>query len=1284
MTVSVFFAHQTWTRAHVRLLQRRLPHDAPACVLVVRDVFWVSAPQPLPEAFSTLLQASAQRPDPKPQAFVLPPQGMQSPWSTQATAILDHCGYPGLRIERGQALSFSRVHADVAEHLAQAVCDPLTQRVVFDTEDTPWGHEAAPQQQQVVRCALGADPVATLTIANARSGWALSPEEVAYLAMIYQKLGRDPTDAELMMFAQANSEHCRHKIFKGSWIIDGRPQDRSLFSWIKQTHTNNPRGVLSAYSDNAAVLSHGFAYRFSRNEAGMYQEVYEGVGIVLKAETHNHPTGIAPMPGAATGAGGEIRDEGATGRGAVPAVGWVGFHVSYPEHCSSLTPKLPAHRPHTHDMATPVRIMCEGPLGAARFNNEFGRPLVAGYYRAFEAEGTEDYRFGYHKPGMLAGGIGNIRTTHTHKKRLREGMLLVLLGGPAYRIGLGGGASSSVSSGTQKTEQARASVQRDNPEMQRRAQEVINSCVSSHNNVVVSIHDLGAGGLSNACAEIVHEAGFGAHVILQNIPQGDASLTPMEVWCCEAQERYLVAIAPESLDTLKAVCDRERCPMAVIGHVIDEPVVRVWDEVHQNWVVDMPHELLFGAAPKMTLSATTCAVPGVALRGDEWPLAELAEGVLKHPTVGDKTFLITIADRSVGGLVVREPMVGPHQVPVGNAGVACLSFSDYSGEVVALGERSPIAILNPEASVRMSVAEALLNASTHALPEPGAMSLCVNWMAAASEPTQSAALYRAVRALGQFATALDLPVPVGKDSLSMSSCAPGVGRQVDRVIAPITCVVSAVAPVCDVRKHLTPCVEPVVSSRLWLLDLGFGQQRLGGSIVAELVGKRGMRTPDAPPPERFKHALAWIRLAHQKNFFKAYHDRSDGGLWATLCEMAFASHVGMDLYVPIEHEANPAAWLMNEELGVVFQLEASQEAACLESADRMGLRDALLPVARVLPACDQIHVCCGERMLLEMTWREAKSFWSEHSNCMNAWRDDPECAREAQQHSLDFSDPGLYLKAAHTPRPEGWCAPTSHAPRVAILREQGVNGHHEMAAAFMHVGAQAVDVTMTDLIAGRTHLAQYDMLVACGGFSYGDVLGAGRGWASVIQNHPTLQEAFQNFFKRPNTLTLGICNGCQMLAHLKDWIPGAAHWPAFKANRSEQFEARLVMVGVPESPSVVFQGMQNAQMPVVVAHAEGQAIGHNEHTRVALAYLDHHGHPTTQYPHNPNGSLGGVAGITSEDGRVTVLMPHPERMFRATQWSWQPPQGLGREDTPWTRLFANAVTWLRAQEASGG
>ncbi|MES2211956.1 MAG: phosphoribosylformylglycinamidine synthase, partial [Pseudomonadota bacterium] len=1037
-----------------------------------------------------------------------------------------------------------------------------------------------------------------------------------------------------------------------------------------QTYATNPEGDLSAYTDNAAVIDEGFAFRFLRDPiSGNYYENYEAVALVLKAETHNHPTGIAPFPGAATGSGGEIRDEAATGRGAKPKVGWTGYSVSR----IAGTKELNAQK-YTRfgRMASPEQIMTEAPLGAARYNNEFGRPNVAGYYRSFEYQAPSGQHFGYHKPAMLAGGLGTIRHQHVQKQMLTEGMLLIGLGGPSMRIGLGGGAASSVGAGESSYTADFASVQRDNAEMQRRAQEVIDACWSlGTENPIISIHDVGAGGFSNACAEIVHDSHRGGVFNLRAILSADSSLSPMELWSNESQERYVLAITPERWEEFAALCRRERCPVTQLGVVKEATEIVVEDPLLGPDAVHLPNDVLFGKAPKLHLTAHTLDVEHVPVTGHEIPLDIALERVLQHPSVADKTFLITIGDRSVGGLVARDQMVGPWQVPVADCAVSTVSYADYSGEAIGLGERSPIAIVNPEASTRMAVAEAVLNMCAAPLTGLKSIRASANWMAAPHQEGQGSALYLGVRALSNFCSELGICIPVGKDSLSMQSKWRDTHGTEHTVFSPLTCVVSAVAPIPDVRRVLTPLVDPKISDRLWLLDLSHGRQRLGGSIYAQVIDLMGHEAPDAPSTERFKLAFEWIQHAHAQGFLKAYHDRSDGGVWATLMEMAFASHVGLSIFVPSYAENNPAAWLLNEELGIVFQMDPEQEMACLDSAEKMGLRDFVLPIARVLPNDETISVHAAAQVIYQSTWTETKRLWSAHSHHMQAQRDNPECAQQAYESATDFSDPGLSLKANYAYRTT---STMNSRPRVAILREQGVNGHMEMAAAFTKAGMTAVDVPMQDLIDRRKDLSDFQLLAACGGFSYGDVLGAGRGWASTILYHPVLREMFQGFFERPDTLTLGVCNGCQMLSHLKELIPGADHWPTFLRNRSEQFEARLAMVRVEENPSVFFADMIGAELPIIVAHGEGRVV-HPIASNVALRYVNNQGSPTDRYPANPNGSAQGIAGVTSTDGRATILMPHPERLFRSTQWSWYPGD-KHVDESPWLRFFCNGRQWI--------
>ncbi|MFU8821379.1 MAG: phosphoribosylformylglycinamidine synthase [Gammaproteobacteria bacterium] len=1218
--------------------------------------------------------------------LVVPRFGTISPWSSKATDIAHNCGLAAVhRLERGVAWHIASRRPLAPEEL-QALAGPLhdrmTESVVHRIDDAARMFEHHPPAPLGFVDALGGGREA-LAAANGALGLALSDDEIDYLLAHYRGAGRNPTDAELMMFAQANSEHCRHKIFNASWVIGGEAQPKSLFAMIRNTHEKSPGGVLSAYKDNASVIEGWLGERFFPAPAdGHYDFVEEPVHILMKVETHNHPTAISPFPGAATGAGGEIRDEGATGLGAKPKAGLAGFSVSnlripgFEQPWEGGGPGFPGR------IATPLEIMRDGPIGAAAFNNEFGRPNLAGYFRTYE-QVVDGVVRGYHKPIMIAGGLGNIRASHVDKGEVSPGAKLVVLGGPAMLIGLGGGAASSMSSGESTEDLDFASVQRGNPEIQRRAQEVIDRCwAMGADNPIMLIHDVGAGGLSNALPEVIDHSGLGGRIELRDVPNDEPGMSPMAIWCNEAQERYVLAVAADRLEVFGAICARERCPWAMVGETTTERRLLVTDRLFDNAPVDMPVEVLLGKPPRMTRAAER-----VASRGDELPadidLREAALRVLRLPAVADKTFLVTIGDRSVGGLTARDQMVGPWQVPVADVAVTNTAYRGYSGEAMAMGERTPLAVLDGPASGRMAVGEAITNIAAAAIPSLGHVRLSANWMAACGEPGEDAALFDTVRAVGeQLCPSLGIAIPVGKDSLSMRTRweTPDGDRA---VIAPLSLIVSAFAPVEDVRRTLTPQLRlDAGDSVLLLIDLGAGRNRLGGSALAQVYGRAGTQPPDLDEPTRLASFFAAIQELNASGQLLAYHDRSDGGLFATLVEMAFAGHCGLDIDLAALG-GDPLAVLFTEELGAVVQLrEDALEDVCGALATA-GLADCSRLIGRPV-ASDRVQIRQGNRLLLDEARRELRDAWSQTSYQMQALRDHPDCAREEHAARLDDEDPGLWAEPSFDPA-EDIAAPwigQGARPRIAVLREQGVNSQVEMAAAFHRAGFEAVDVHMSDLLEGRRTLETFRGLVACGGFSYGDVLGAGEGWAKSILFNPRARDQFEAYFERPDTFALGVCNGCQMMSALKEIIPGAGLWPRFVRNRSEQFEARFGLVRVDESGSALTAGMAGSVMPIVVSHGEGRAeFRDEEHERacveaelVWLRYLDNRGRVATAYPANPNGSPDGIAGLTSADGRVTIAMPHPERVFRSVQQSWRPDHW--GEDSPWLRLFRNARAWV--------
>jgi phosphoribosylformylglycinamidine synthase len=1223
------------------------------------------------------------------QLYVITRLGTVSPWASKATEILRGAGIPVRRVERGLQLQIDGlpVTGDSAwPALAKLLHDPMTQSLLTRRED------AAGLFATHTPGALERIPLDALEDANARFGLALSAEEIDYLRRRFGELGREPSDAELMMFAQANSEHCRHKIFNADYRIDGEPQPASLFRMIRHTHAESPQLTLTAYKDNAAVIEGFDARAFRPDTSGRYRsEDMHPSAFCIKVETHNHPTAISPFAGAATGSGGEIRDEGATGRGGKPKAGLTGFSVSH-LRIPTLPQPWEGARILNPRMASALEIMLDGPIGAAAFNNEFGRPALCGYFRSFEIATSENGQTrGYDKPIMLAGGVGAIDRVQVKKLALRPGDAVVVLGGPAMLIGLGGGAASSVASGESSEALDFASVQRDNPEMQRRCQEVLDRCVAlGEANPIRSAHDVGAGGLSNAIPELLHDSHVGGVIDLAKIPSDDASLSPMQLWCNESQERYALGVAAEHLAVFEALCARERCPYAVVGAATLEQRLVVAERSNRasnESAIDIPMDLLFGSAPKLlrdtqrphpsrwpkldTSSINPGSSPGQALR-------DAGLRVLAHPTVAAKNFLVTIGDRSVGGLCARDQMVGPWQLPLADCAITLVDFDGHAGEAMAIGERTPLALIDAAASARMAVGEAITNlaaAPVHSLEE---VKLSANWMAAASRPGEDALLYDAVRAVGmQLCPELGISIPVGKDSLSMhTQWRDGDAPQSN--IAPVSLIVSAFARVENVRSQLLPVLDRTTESELWLIGLGAGKQRLGGSILAQCFEAFGGSCPDLDEPERLRSFFDMIQYARADGLLLAYHDRSDGGAFAALCEMAFVSHTGLELQLDGWGE-DAVRTLFNEELGAVVLIACEDRAAFADLIDRHDLTPCAQRIGKPV-AAPHIRVQDGRKTLAEWTWQELFDAWWATTHAMQSLRDDPACAEEERITRRNFHAPPLSAKLTFDPV-EDVAAPyinTGARPRIAILREQGVNGQIEMAAAFTRAGFDAIDVHMSDLIGGRHALSEFKGLAACGGFSYGDVLGAGRGWATSILERSVLRDQFAEYFARPDSFTLGACNGCQMLTQLKSLIPGADAWPQFLRNRSEQYEARLALLEVCDSPSILLTGMVGSCIPVVVAHGEGRASFDNDADRdaapVAFRYLDNSGAVATNYPANPNGSPDGIAGLASADGRATLLMPHPERVFRSAQMSWHPREW--GEDSPWLRLFRNARVWV--------
>jgi phosphoribosylformylglycinamidine synthase len=1214
--------------------------------------------------------------------LVIPRPGTISPWASKATDIAHSCGLaPILRIERGIAYRVATsdgkaITAGDRETLLPLLHDRMTEAVFPALADAAKLFMHFPPQP-LATVHLIARGRAAIEEANVALGLALSPDEIDYFACHFGRVGRDPTDVELMMFAQANSEHCRHKIFNADWIVDGVPQPNSLFAMIRHTHAMSPQGTIVAYADNAAVMQGAPTRRFYAGADGRYTAHDEATHILMKVETHNHPTAIAPFPGAATGSGGEIRDEGATGIGARPKAGLTGFTVSHLRIPELIQPwEIDHGKPER--IASALQIMLQGPIGGAAFNNEFGRPNLLGYFRTFEQEFDGEVR-GYHKPIMIAGGVGNIAARDAHKLPLTDDALIVQIGGPGMRIGMGGGAASSMATGANTADLDFDSVQRANAELQRRAQEVIDRCWQlGAANPILSIHDVGAGGLSNALPEVVHNGGKGAHLDLRAIPVEEPGMSPREIWCNEAQERYVLAIRSEALASFAALCARERCPFAVLGRTTPDQRLRVEDSLLHQLPVDMELSLLLGKPPKMVRNVVRLGHRLELFAGDALDVREAAYRVLQFPAVADKTFLVTIGDRTVGGLCARDPMIGPWQVPISDVAVTLMDFDGYAGEAMAIGERTPLALINAPASGRMAVGEAITNLAAAGIDGLAEVKLSANWMVAAGHPGEDAALFDTVRAVGvELCPALGLSIPVGKDSMSMRTTWSDGGTE-RAVTAPLSLIVSAFAPAVDARRVLTPQLRlDQGDSVLLLADLGDGRNRLGGSALAQVYGQLGSVPPDLDDPGTLKEFFATVQALHRQGRILAYHDRSDGGLFATLAEMAFAARCGLAIALD-EVPGSAVAALFSEELGAVLQVRSIHRHDVVGAFEAAGLR--CVAIGEPIEG-ERVCVAREGKVLLDESRVDLHRAWARTTHALQRLRDLPQAADQEYERLLDVGDPGLAPRLTFDAS-QDICAPfiAGSRPRVAILREQGVNGHVEAAAAFDRAGFEARDVHMTDIIGGRTALTDFKGIVAGGGFSYGDVLGAGEGWAKSILFNARARDEFAAFFSRGDTFALGICNGCQMMSNLHELIPGTAHWPHFVRNRSEQFEARLVLLEVQRSPSLFFAGMEGSRIPVALAHGEGYAEFRDPQqlaaaeTLVSLRFVDNRGEPTERYPYNPNGSPGGITGLTTADGRFTILMPHPERVFRTVQMSWHP--GDWGEDSPWMRMFRNARAWL--------
>ena len=1274
-----------------KLFQKAAALGLPEVKLSSEFWYFVGSEKTLDAATVEKLQAllAAQSVEQTPKAreglhlfLVTPRLGTISPWASKATNIAENCGLEGIeRIERGMAVWLEGALTDgQKQQWAALLHDRMTESVLTDIDAAAQLFHHIQSETFSSVDVLGGGKEA-LVKANTEMGLALSADEIDYLVENYQALNRNPSDVELMMFAQANSEHCRHKIFNADFILNGEKQPKSLFGMIRDTHNAHPEGTIVAYKDNSSAIEGAKIERFYPNAAENqgYRFHEEDTHIIMKVETHNHPTAIAPFAGAATGAGGEIRDEGATGKGSRPKAGLTGFTVSNLNIPGLEQPWEQAYGKPGH-IASPLDIMIEGPIGGAAFNNEFGRPNLLGYFRTFEEKFDGQVR-GYHKPIMIAGGLGSIQAQQTHKDEIPEGALLIQLGGPGMLIGLGGGAASSMNTGTNDASLDFNSVQRGNPEIERRAQEVIDRCWQlGDKNPIISIHDVGAGGLSNAFPELVNDAGRGAVFKLREVPLEEHGLNPLQIWCNESQERYVLSILEKDLDTFRAICERERCPFAVVGTATDDGHLKVRDDLFSNNPVDLPLNVLLGKPPKTTRSDQTVRSSEKPFNAGDIDITEVAYRVLRLPTVAAKNFLITIGDRSVGGMTHRDQMVGKYQTPVADCAVTMMGFNTYRGEAMSMGEKPTVALFDAPASGRMCVGEAITNIAAVNIGDIGNIKLSANWMAACGNEGEDEKLYRTVEAVSKACQALDLSIPVGKDSLSMKTVWQD-GEEKKSVVSPLSLIISAFAPVQDVRKTVTPELKNVEDSVLLFVDLGFGKARMGGSAFGQVYNNMTGDAPDLDDTGRLKAFYNVIQQLVAEDKLLAYHDRSDGGLFATLVEMAFAARCGLNVdltsLVANQADVNEASIraLFNEELGAVIQI-AKQDVVAVEALFKEA--DLALHTVATIGSDEKIVIRNQAGIVLEQNRADLQRAWQETSHAIQRLRDNPACADSEFALIGDNERSALFADVKFDVN-EDIAAPFVNSgakPKIAILREQGVNGQIEMAAAFTRAGFDAYDVHMSDLMAGRVHLADFKMLAACGGFSYGDVLGAGEGWAKSILFHPALRDQFAAFFADPDTLTLGVCNGCQMVSNLAEIIPGTAGWPKFKRNLSEQFEARLSMVHVPKSASLILNEMQGSSLPVVVSHGEGRAdfALHggkiSDGLGIALQYVDGQNQVTQTYPLNPNGSPQGIAGVTNADGRVTIMMPHPERVYRAAQMSWKPEDWT--ELSGWYRLFAGA------------
>ncbi|BAS67984.1 phosphoribosylformylglycinamidine synthase [Bathymodiolus septemdierum thioautotrophic gill symbiont] len=1193
------------------------------------------------------------------EVVVIPRLGTISPWSSKASDILHLCGLKKVkRIERGIIYHFDKAIMDKSAVLA-IVMDKMTESELTSMNEAQAIFDDF-EPQPFSRIDILSKGKSALEQANATLGLALSAGEIEYLVNSFTQLKRNPTDVELMMFAQANSEHCRHKIFNADWSIDGELQAKSLFAMIRNTYHQHPEGLLSVYSDNSAVMAGYEGSRFYADADGKYVNSTEHRAILMKVETHNHPTAIAPHPGAATGSGGEIRDEGATGKGSKPKVGLCGFSVSNLKINDAMQPwEIDNGKP--SQIQSALDIMIEGPIGAASFNNEFGRPNTLGYFRTYEQKTPDGDIRGYHKPIMLAGGLGHIQEQHIEKGNIPVGSKIIVLGGPAMLIGLGGGAASSIKSGEQSEDLDFASVQRANPEMERRAQEVIDCCANfADKNPIISIHDIGAGGLSNGLPELVNDSGKGGKFKLRKIPNDDKKMSPLEVWCNESQERYVLAIANESVALFSDICQRERTPFAILGESTKEQELILSDDLFDNNPIEMPMAVLLGNPPKTSIDAVTQPIKLNTLDTSSIKLDDAISRTLQLPTVASKNFLITIGDRSVTGMVARDQFVGPWQMPVADCAISISDYIGYKGEIMSLGERAPLALCDANAAARMTIGEALTNMLGGFVEDIHHISLSANWMSASGHAGEDVKLFEAVKAVGMdLCPELGLTVPVGKDSMSMKSAWTENGKD-KSVTSPLSLVVTAFSKTPDVRAQITPLLDTEIGSELLLIDLGFGKNRMGGSCLAQVYNQIGDISPNLDNSAVFKNFFTTINQLNKEGLISAYHDRSDGGVITTLLEMAFASHCGLDI---IKHDIET---LFNEELGCVIQVENSNKDTVIDALSKAGLADCTDTIA-TLNSTDTINI--GDYSEKRATLQQ---LWSTTSYQIAKLRDNPECAQQ-EFDLVGENTAGLQTKLTFDINQAP--AILSSRPKIAILREQGINGQIEMAAAFDKAGFEATDVHMSDILSGRLSLADFKGLVACGGFSYGDVLGAGRGWANSILYNPRAKGEFEAFFNRDDSFSLGVCNGCQMMSNLTDIIPGSQNWPSFKRNVSEQFEARFSSVKIGKSNSIFLDGMEDSVMPIAIAHGEGRAIFTAEPSNnIALQYVDHNANPTQSYPHNPNGSDNAVAGLTNKSGQVTIMMPHPERVIRTVQNSHHPKDWIER--SPWMRMFENARIWV--------